>query len=87
LAPSETDAGGPKNAICGNLLQAFHDLPKAWDAWNIDADFQKQYWNIDKADEVKLISSGSLRGVIQIKQHFQNSTFVRDIVVTAVLRW
>jgi alpha-mannosidase len=83
LAPAETDSGGPKNAICGNLLQAFHDLPKAWDAWNIDADFEKQRWDIDKADEVKLIESGPLRGIIQVKQHFQNSTFVRDIVVTA----
>jgi alpha-mannosidase len=83
LAPAETDSGGPRNAICGNLLQAFHDLPKAWDAWNIDADFEKQRWDIDKADEVKLIESGPLRGIIQVKQHFQNSTFVRDIVVTA----
>jgi alpha-mannosidase len=83
LAPAETDSGGPKNSICGNLLQAFHDLPKQWDAWNIDADFEKQRWDIDKADEVKLIESGPLRGVVQIKQHFQNSTFVRDVVVTA----
>jgi alpha-mannosidase len=83
LAPAETDSGGPKNSICGNLLQAFHDLPKRWDAWNIDADFEKQRWDIDKADDVKLIESGPLRGVIQIRQHFQNSTFVRDIVVTA----
>lgn len=83
LAPAETDSGGPKDRICGNLLQAFHDLPKAWDAWNIDADFEKQRWDIDKADEVQLIESGPLRGIIQVKQHFQNSTFVRDIMVTA----
>jgi alpha-mannosidase len=42
LAPSETDTGGPKNAICGNLLQAFVDKPKQWDAWNIDSDFENQ---------------------------------------------
>ena len=83
LAPAETDSGGPKDRICGNLLQAFHDLPKAWDAWNIDADFEKQRWDIDKADQVKLIESGPLRGIIQVKQHFQNSTFVRDIIVSA----
>ncbi|MGC2475013.1 MAG: alpha-mannosidase, partial [Candidatus Sulfotelmatobacter sp.] len=27
LAPAETDTGGPKNAICGNLLQTFVDKP------------------------------------------------------------
>ena len=81
LAPAETDTGGPKTSTCGNLLQTFVDKPKQWDAWNIDADFEKQHWDLDKADEVKLIESGPLRAVIQIKNHFQNSTFVRDIIL------
>ncbi len=83
LAPAETDTGGPKNKTCGNLLQTFTDKPKQWDAWNIDADFEKQHWDLDKADEVKLIESGPLRAVIQVKNHFQNSTFVRDITLYA----
>jgi len=83
LAPAETDTGGPKNSICGNLLQTFVDKPKQWDAWNIDADFEKQHWDLDKADEVKLVESGPLRAVIQVKNHFQNSTFVRDITLYA----
>jgi alpha-mannosidase len=83
LAPSETDTGGPKNSICGNLLQTFVDKPKQWDAWNIDADFEKQHWDLDKADEVKLVESGPLRAVMQIKNHFQNSTFVRDVTLYA----
>src|ERR1700676_3962474 len=83
LAPADTDTGGPKTSICGNLLQTFVDKPKKWDAWNIDADFEKQHWDLDKADEVKLIESGPLRAVIQIKNHFQNSAFVRDITLYA----
>jgi alpha-mannosidase len=83
LAPSETDTGGPKNVVCGNLLQAFYDKPKEWDAWNIDADFEKQHWDLDKVDEVKLVESGPLRAVIRIKQHFQNSVFVRDVTMYA----
>jgi alpha-mannosidase len=83
LAPSETDTGGPKNSTCGNLLQTFVDKPKQWDAWNIDADFEKQHWDLDKADEVKLVESGPLRAVIRVKNHFQNSTFVRDITLYA----
>jgi alpha-mannosidase len=81
LAPAETDTGGPKDRICGNLLQTFVDKPAKWDAWNIDADFEKQHWDLDKADEVKLIESGPLRAVIRVKNHFQNSTFVRDIIL------
>ena len=83
LAPAETDTGGPKDRVCGNLLQTFVDKPKQWDAWNIDADFEKQHWDLDKADEVKLTEDGSLRKVIEIRNHFQNSTFVRDVIVYA----
>jgi alpha-mannosidase len=81
LAPPETNTGGSKNAICGNLLQAFVDKPKQWDAWNIDADFENQHWDIDKADEVKLLENDPLRAVIRIKKHFQNSTFIQDVTM------
>jgi alpha-mannosidase len=83
LAPAETDTGGPKNSTCGNLLQTFVDKPKKWDAWNIDADFEKQHWDLDHADEVKLFESGPLRAVIRITNHFQNSTFIRDVTLYA----
>jgi len=83
LAPAETDSGGPKDSACGNLLQAFYDNPKQWDAWNIDADFENKRWDLDKADEVKLIEDGPLRAVIRITNHFQNSTFTRDITMYA----
>jgi alpha-mannosidase len=82
LAPPETDAGGPRTSVCGNLLQAFRDKPKDWDAWNIDADFDKEHWDLDKADEVALIESGPLRAILRVKKHFQNSSFVQDITVT-----
>src|SRR5258708_39397647 len=83
LAPAETDTGGPKDSICGNLLQAFRDKPKQWDAWNIDEDFEKEHWDLDKADEVTLVESGPLRAILRVKNHFQNSTFMRDITITA----
>ena len=83
LSPAETDTGGPRTLACGNLLQAFYDRPKRWDAWNIDSDFEKQHWDLDKADEVKLVEGGPLRAVIRVKKHFQNSTFVQDITMYA----
>ena len=81
LAPAETDSGGPKDRICGNLLQTFVDKPKRWDAWNIDADFEQQKWDLDQADEVKLVESGPLRAVIRIRKHFQNSIFLQDVTL------
>jgi alpha-mannosidase len=86
LSPSETDTGGPQTSVCGNLLQAFADNPRlmgVWnlDAWNIDADFEKQHWDVSQADEVTLLEKGPLRATIRIKQHFQNSTFIRDVTL------
>ena len=83
LAPSETDTGGPRTFACGNLLQAFHDKPKQWDAWNIDADFEEQHWDLATADSVALLERGPLRAIIRVKKHFQNSTFVQDITMYA----
>ncbi len=83
LAPAETDTGGPKNFVCGNLLQAFYDKPKEWDAWNIDADFEKQHWDLDTADSIELLERGPLRAILRVKKHFQSSTFVQDITIYA----
>ena len=83
LAPAETDTGGPRDRICGNLLQTFVDKPQRWDAWNIDADFEKQHWDLDQADEVRLVEEGPLRSVIRIKKHFHDSSFIQDVTLYA----
>jgi len=68
---------------CGNLLQAFRDKPKDWDAWNIDANFEDQKWDLTDAEEVKLIETGPVRAVIRVTRKFQKSTFVQYITLTA----
>jgi len=71
---------------CGNELQTFVDKPKAWDAWNIDADFENHQWHLDQADEVTVIERGPLRVVLRVRKHFQNSTFVQDITMYPHMR-
>ncbi len=68
---------------CGNLLQAFRDKPKDWDAWNIDADFENQKWDLMDAEEVKLVETGPVHAVIRVVRKFQNSRFVQNITLTA----
>ena len=68
---------------CGNEMQAFRDLPKEWDAWNIDPDFDNAPIPLGVVDSVKTVSSGPERGVIEITRHFQNSTLVQQIVLDA----
>jgi alpha-mannosidase len=68
---------------CGNLLQAFTDKPKDWDAWNIDANFEDEKWDLDKADEVRLLEAGALRAAIRVVKRFRKSAFTQDITLSA----
>ncbi len=68
---------------CGNLLQAFVDTPKEWDAWNIDADFERQRTDLNKADEVRTVEPGPVRAAIRVRRRFQQSTFIQDIALEA----
>ena len=76
----ETLAAG----ACGNELQAFQDTPKAYDAWNIDpGTLDKAPALLDKADSVELVDRGPLRAAVRIVRHWQNSTFVQEIILAA----
>lgn len=85
LSPAVQSEGAPQNLPdgkpCGNLLQAFVDKPKQWDAWNVDADFVKQHTDLLQADEVKLVENTPLRAVIRVRHKWQNSEFVQDITM------
>ena len=87
LAPAVAGVGAPTNLPdgkpCGNLLQAFVDKPKQWDAWNVDADFITHHTDLLQADEVKLIENTRLRAVIRVKHTWQNSSFIQDITLYA----
>lgn len=64
---------------CGNQLQAFKNKPAQYDAWNIDPDAFKHPMPIDEVDSVKLVQQNGLRDIIEIKRHWQGSTFTQDI--------
>lgn len=70
---------------CGNELQAFNDTPKNYDAWNIDADFEKQVTKLDHPDSVQLVEQGPVRATIRVTRTWQNSKLVQDISLYAGL--
>jgi alpha-mannosidase len=72
-------------AVCGNELIAFVDKPKDYDAWNIDADFEKSFTRLDTADSVRLVERGPLRATIRVTRTWQHSKFVQDITLYAGL--
>jgi alpha-mannosidase len=66
---------------CGNLLQAFKDTPKKYDAWEIDSDFDKVFTNLNMADSVQLVEHNPLRAVIRVTRQWQSSQFVQEITL------
>jgi alpha-mannosidase len=68
---------------CGNQLQTFKDLPKDYDAWNIDPGTLDHFTAIDKADSVELIEKGPMQAAIRVTRNWQSSKFVQDITLAA----
>jgi alpha-mannosidase len=68
---------------CGNQLQFFKDLPKNYDAWNIDpGTLDVAPMTIDKADSVNLVA-GYANAPIRVTYHWQNSKFIQTISLTS----
>jgi alpha-mannosidase len=68
---------------CGNQLQTFKDLPKDYDAWNIDPGTLDHFTPIEKVDSVELVDKGPLHAVIRVTRTWQSSKFVQDITLAA----
>jgi alpha-mannosidase len=66
-----------------NLLQAFADNPRQFDAWNIDPEYEQHGTDLNQAQEVRLVERGPVRAVIRVKKKFRSSTFVQDICLYA----
>ncbi|HYA24852.1 MAG TPA: glycoside hydrolase family 38 C-terminal domain-containing protein [Terriglobales bacterium] len=68
---------------CGGQLQTFKDLPKEYDAWNIDPGTLDHFTAIDYADSVELVGKGPVRGAIRVTRSWQSSKFVTEVALDA----
>jgi alpha-mannosidase len=67
-------------AACGNQLQFFKDLPKQYDAWNIDpGTLDVPPATIAKADSVEEIDADTPNPAVRVTYHWQSSRFVQTI--------
>jgi alpha-mannosidase len=72
---------------CGNLLQAFKDVPRTQDAWEIR--FDQDVWELKQPRSVAVIERGPERAVVRIQHTFHaptrvggpDSTIRQDITV------
>ncbi|MFQ6091191.1 MAG: alpha-mannosidase [bacterium] len=63
----------------GNVLQAFEDLPQAWDAWNIG--YTGKIWDIEQVESIEIVERGPVRARLRVTRTFGNSRFVQDVLL------
>jgi alpha-mannosidase len=79
------DKAGNHEAVaaggCGNLIQAFKDVPRTQDAWEIR--FDEDEWDLNQPKSVTVVERGPERAVVRIEHAFRNSTVQQDLTVYA----
>jgi alpha-mannosidase len=67
----------------GNVLQLYDDNPMRWDAWDIDADYQKH--GVDLIDlSLQVVEvPGGLRGAVRFTRNFGRSHLAQRMVLDA----
>ncbi|QHS53968.1 alpha-mannosidase [Edaphobacter sp. 12200R-103] len=83
LFDKKTNFESIAKGACGNQLQTFADLPKNYDAWNIDPGTLDHMTPITEVDSVQLVEDGPMRSVIRVSRTWQKSKFVQDIQLYA----
>jgi alpha-mannosidase len=69
---------------CGNQLQTYRDLPKQYDAWNIDpGTLDGTMTPIDAVESVELVDRGPVRETVRVKRTWGQSHFIQDISLDA----
>jgi len=55
-----------KKGSRGNVLQAFHDIPQQWEAWDIDAGYESKKADILKFKTARILEHGPLRLTLEV---------------------
>lgn len=63
-----------------NVLTAYEDLPRDFDAWDIDAYYARKPYTLETT-EVSVVERGPLRAVVRVERRFRTSTVTQRIVL------
>jgi alpha-mannosidase len=63
-----------------NVLTAYEDLPREFDAWDIDAYYVRKPYALETV-AVTLIEHGPLRAVARVERRFRTSTITQQVIV------
>jgi alpha-mannosidase len=61
----------------GNQLWAYTDKPRAWDAWDVDEDYELEGWELPGAGSVEVVEGGPLRAAVRVTRRWRDSEVVQ----------
>ncbi|HZU13594.1 MAG TPA: alpha-mannosidase [Chloroflexota bacterium] len=64
-----------------NVLIAFEDRPLAFDAWDIQIDYQAKPYPITDLDSRRVVEEGPLRGAVELVRRYGESTIRQRVVL------
>ncbi len=67
----------------GNVLQLFDDRPHAWDAWDIDHNFEEVQWEPKPAESITVVETGPVRAAVRIVRKTERSIITQDVTLYA----
>ena len=71
-------AAGPMNE-----LQMFKDVPRLFDAWDIDSNYIRQRVDLPETAELSVEEAAGLRASLRLKRSFGSSAFSQEIMLAA----
>lgn len=69
-----------------NRMQIFRDMPVQFDAWDIDADFEDQPYELGAPIECRIVERGPLRSALRFEWAYENSRIVQIVSLAAHAR-
>ncbi len=70
----------------GNEIVVYEDIPKDYDAWNVESYYTRKHWKMTAAKPCQLTESGDVCAVLHTTLSYQSSTIEQDIVFFAHTR-
>ncbi len=64
-----------------NLLTIFQDKPIHESAWNLEINYQKKYWDLIEAEDIRVLSDDGEKAGIEITRKFNKSTIKQKIIL------
>ncbi len=86
LYDKENERETIKAGEVGNELICFEDIPKEYDAWNIDEYYVEKKWGLHEAVSAKITEKGDVRTVVTVERRFNKSFLKQQIVLYNALR-